>query len=234
MKNIIIYSIILFTFCLESNAQITGGGAINSMTPAPQPSPQNTNQDINSYGFVGYAKPIGNFSLAIEDSEGDNLNGNMSGGFGLYMGQIFNLNQIKLPEKLKLGIDWTYVGMNMSLSPHALAEDQEDYMMSATVGMGVGPHLTFSPTNNLNLSAKFSLNPSFFYYSLTYDDEEYESYSYMTRYCFGIYAGNSKLVFGVTWDYGSKDDMLFTSDYEDDLNYSFEANYITFTIGGYF
>lgn len=103
------------------------------------------------YARLGYAMPGG-------ELKSGNI---LTAGAQFEVGNIFYINALKSPEKLKLGIDATYLSLSGFVNQDSLsANDETNSYFSA--GVKIGPCLSYNFAAQWIADAYFKLEPKYF------------------------------------------------------------------------
>jgi hypothetical protein len=114
------------------------------------------------YIRFGYAMPGGTLKK-------DNI---INTGGQFEVGTIFFINALKLPEKLKLGIDATYLSLSGFINKNSAA-DSNQTVSYFTAGVKLGPCLSYNFANNWYADLYFKVHPNFFITGQV--DDKYEA-----------------------------------------------------------
>jgi hypothetical protein len=103
------------------------------------------------YARLGYALPGG-------DLKTGNI---LTAGAQFEVGNIFYINALKSPEKLKLGIDATYLSLSGFVNQDSLSANDETNSYF-TVGVKIGPCVSYNIAGQWIADAYFKLEPKYF------------------------------------------------------------------------
>jgi len=103
------------------------------------------------YARVGYAFPGGDLKS----------NEVITAGAQFEVGTIFYINAVKMPEKLKLGVDVTYVSIT-GLVNRKTMKDNNETVSYFTAGFKVGPCLSYNFAQDCVADLYFKLHPNQF------------------------------------------------------------------------
>ncbi|MGB0402810.1 MAG: hypothetical protein ACPGEG_01855 [Salibacteraceae bacterium] len=76
-------------------------------------------------------------------------------GFGLKIGSMFFLNGIKIHEKMRIGLDATYMGFNYISSEMRVGPNQTFNMHNVYFNPEFGPSFSFSPADKMSIDVAF-------------------------------------------------------------------------------
>jgi hypothetical protein len=85
----------------------------------------------------------------------------ISGGAQFEVGTIFYINSLNLPEKLKLGIDATYLSFTGLFNSSAI-KDSNETVSFFTAGAKVGPCLSYNFAPDWFADVYFKIHPNYF------------------------------------------------------------------------
>lgn len=112
---------------------------------------QNSDLDNAVYVRLGYGMPGGTLKSAV----------NITAGAQFEVGSIFYINALKLPEKLKLGIDATYLSFS-GFEDMQMMKDSNETVSYFTAGAKVGPVVSYNFAKNCVADVYFKLHPHYF------------------------------------------------------------------------
>jgi hypothetical protein len=100
------------------------------------------------YARIGYAFPGGDF-------KSDEV---ITAGAQFEVGTIFYINAVKMPEKLKLGVDVTYASIT-GLVNRKTMKDNNETVSYFTAGLKVGPCISYNFATDCVADLYFKLHP---------------------------------------------------------------------------
>ncbi|MBB4035789.1 hypothetical protein GGR21_001684 [Dysgonomonas hofstadii] len=135
-------------------------------------------------------------------------------GAAITIGHTFYLHKEPLWNMVRFGIDWTIFDLNFSQYFDTYFDDYEDdkvKIYQGEAGMHVGPSITVTPLNGLNISGYFRYAPS---YAAIYDDySENFSGTYGSFFVSGLSVSYKLISLGIENRWGS---AKYKFDYEED------------------
>lgn len=120
---------------------------------------QNSDLDNAVYVRLGYGMPGGTFKSTL----------NTTAGAQFEVGTIFYLNGLKLPEKLKLGIDATFLSFS-GFVDRQMMKDNNETVSYFTAGAKVGPVVSYNFAKNFVGDVYFKLHPHYFITGQKHED----------------------------------------------------------------
>lgn len=142
-------------------------------------------------------------------------------GSSLSWGKTFYLHKKPISNIMKIGLDWTWLDMNLALLSQKEYNKSNgthnDYVnIQGEVGMQIGPSITIKPKNNFKMSAYVRTSPSISIINL--DRNKY--FGYVTFLNTGCSFAWNKISLGVEWRYGSSANYSYSESEGDDGYYT--------------
>lgn len=132
-------------------------------------------------------------------------------GFGLKLGSMFFLNGIKIHEKMRIGLDVTYMGFNYISSEMRITPNQTFNIHNIYFNPEFGPSFSFSPADRMSIDVAFkaSLVVDVNFGSYSYDvansnfSDTYLGVGIGFRYGPALYYRYKPLLVGIQYNMGN-------------------------------